>query len=142
MQRLEEELAAPPNGVTDETDKSRVVSVLAVSREGMLRAVEALRTTGFRPNGLPGAWSGADIARFVDRRRRLLRWGWPEAEAQRLAERLVRRDREQDERVSCADCQYYRPGQCGNRSGAGLSTAEVGRDLAGMLQRCPGHLAR
>jgi hypothetical protein len=84
------------------------------------------------------AWTDADIARFLERRSRLLRWGWSEQDAEKLAERLVRRDREQDERVSCMDCAHYRPGRCGNHRRAGIGTADVGRDLVAMLQRCPG----
>ena len=84
------------------------------------------------------AWSDADTARFLDRRARLLRWGWAEPEAERLAERLVKRDRDQDARVSCTDCKHYRPGRCGNHKAAMLSTAEIGRDLAALLQHCPG----
>ena len=85
------------------------------------------------------AWTDGDIARFLDRRARLLRWGWPEGEAEALAERLVRRDRERtDDRVSCADCGHYRLGRCGNHRRAGLGLPDVGRDLATLLQRCPG----
>lgn len=83
-------------------------------------------------------WTDADIARFRVRRARLMRWGWPEAEAEMLADRLVQRDREHDERVSCTDCRHYRPGHCGNQRRAGLNAADVGRDLAATLQRCPG----
>lgn len=72
------------------------------------------------------------------RRERLQRWGWPLIEAEAMAERLARRDREGDERVSCSDCANYRPGRCVNHKRAGLQSAEVGRDLAAMLQRCPG----
>ena len=84
------------------------------------------------------AWTDADISAFLDRRARLLRWGWAEPDAEKLAERLVKRDREHDERVSCTDCNHYRPGRCGNHRRAGLNVADVGRDLAAMLQRCPG----
>ena len=84
------------------------------------------------------AWTDADIARFLDRRARLLRWGWAEPEAEKLAERLVRRDREADPRVSCTDCRHYRPGRCGDHRAAGLDSAELGSELAAMLQRCPG----
>jgi hypothetical protein len=55
-----------------------------------------------------------------------------------LADRLVRRDRDLDARVSCADCKHYRPGRCGNHIAAGLRSPEVGRDLAALLQRCDG----
>jgi hypothetical protein len=84
------------------------------------------------------AWTDADLARFVDRRARLLRWGWAEPEAEALAERLVIRDRGADARVTCAECQHYRPGKCANHQRAGLQTADVGRELAGLLQRCGG----
>lgn len=83
------------------------------------------------------AWTDGDIARFFDRRARLMRWGWPEAEAEKLAERLVRRDREADPRVICADCQNYRPGRCGSHKRAGLLAPDVGRELAATLQHCP-----
>ena len=59
-------------------------------------------------------------------------------DALHVMNRLVTRDREHDERVSCTDCRHYRPGRCGNHRRAGLHGAEVGRDLAGLLQRCPG----
>lgn len=84
------------------------------------------------------AWTDGDIAAFLARRARLVRWGWPVADAERLAERLVIRDRAADARVSCTDCRHYRPGRCGNRAGAGLHAPEVGRELATLLQRCPG----
>ena len=84
------------------------------------------------------AWTDSDIVHFLDRRARLLRWGWPQPDAEKLAERLVIRDRERDDRVSCTDCRHYRPGRCGNHRRAGLNVADVGRDLAAMLQWCPG----
>lgn len=98
-------------------------------------------------SGAP-AWSDADIARFLARRDRLLRWGWPESEAERVAERLARRDRssaagDPDDRVACAlDCAHYRPGRCANHRRAGLHSGELGRSLAGLLQRCPGFAGR
>lgn len=95
---------------------------------------------GCRPAGaFVPAWGDADIARFLDRRDRLMRWGWKEPEAEALADRLVRRDLEADTRVTCADCRHYKPGACGNHKAAGLCRPDVGRDLAVMLQRCPGH---
>lgn len=87
------------------------------------------------------AWTGQNIARFQELRARLLWWRWAEPEAELLAERLVRRHREQDERVSCVECRYFRPGRCGNYRRAGLSASEVGHDLASLLQRCTGFRA-
>lgn len=86
-------------------------------------------------------WTDGDISRFLDRRARMLRWGWTEPEAEAGAERLVKRDREPDDRVSCVDCRHYRPHRCGNHRQAGLHAPDVSRDLAGLLQRCPGFKA-
>lgn len=76
--------------------------------------------------------------RFAARRARLIRWGWPQDEAQAMAERLARRDLSGDDRASCTECRAYRPGRCGNHRRAGLFGPELGRDLAALLQRCPG----
>ena len=67
-----------------------------------------------------------------------MRGGWTEPEAEHLAERLVQRDRDGDDRRLCIECRHYRPGRCGNHGCAGLQVPELGRDLAAMLQRCPG----
>jgi virulence-associated protein VagC len=69
---------------------------------------------------------------------RLIRWGWPHAEAQAQAERLRDRDEHADFRHLCIECQHFRPGRCGNHKAADLSTPEVGRDLAAIFQDCPG----
>lgn len=87
------------------------------------------------------ARADGEAARFLDRRARLLRWGWAADDAESLAERLTRRHREADARVSCTECRHYRPGKCGNHRRAGLQGADVGRDLVGLLQRCPGFAA-
>lgn len=84
------------------------------------------------------AWTDADIASFMARRARLLRWGWAEADAEMLAERLVERDRGADPRVSCTDCGHYRPGRCGNYRRAGLQAPDLSRRVAALLQRCGG----
>lgn len=139
--RLAEKTAAPPNGGTDKTDKRGLVSVLAVAPEGGARdsrTAPMLAATQAASDLSAVAWTDGDIAAFLARRARLMRWGWPEADAERTAERLVIRDRKADARVSCTDCTHYRPGRCGVHRRAGLNSADVGRDLAAMLQRCPG----
>ena len=67
-----------------------------------------------------------------------MRWGWPEPDAEAMAERLTTRDRELDERVSCVECCHYRIGRCGRHVSAGLMSADVGRDFVSLLQRCNG----
>ena len=85
-----------------------------------------------------GGWDDAEIAQFVARVALFMRRGIDAADADDLAERLTLRDRDADDRVICAECSHYRPGRCGNHRSALLATAEVGGDLAVMLQRCPG----
>lgn len=121
-------LIRPASMLTDElraelrATKPQVLALLAVSE------------------GSQSAQTPADpeAVRFAARRARLLRWGWPAAEADEMAERLTRRDLNGDDRASCTECASYRPGRCGNHRRAGLFSPEVGRDLVAMLQRCPG----
>jgi hypothetical protein len=69
---------------------------------------------------------------------RFNRLGIDTQDADDLAERLTLRDREDDKRVTCAECHHYRPGRCGNYGAAGLHSAEIGSELAARLQRCAG----
>lgn len=138
-------------GFTIAADDGRLVirpwSKLSESMRDALREAKPellALLAGGEPEALDQAaepWSDADIARFLDRRARLLRWGWAEPAADALADRLVRRDREADSRVICAECQHYRPGVCGNHRQAGLLAPVVGHDWAGLLQRCAGFAA-
>ncbi len=86
-----------------------------------------------------GGWNDGEIARFQARVGRLVGRGFAEADAEHLAERLVLRDRNADDRVVCAaDCRHYRPGRCGNHRAALLDGPDIGAELAALLQRCPG----
>lgn len=122
-----------PANVAKRLTEAPAISHLAGLAGGIARAANTVA-----PDRDGVGWTDADIARFLDRRARLMRWGWPEAEAEQLADRLVQRDREHDARVSCTDCTHYRPGRCVNYQRAGLHAPDVGRDLASRLQRCPG----
>lgn len=86
-------------------------------------------------------WDDATIARFVARVGLMMRRGFDATDADDLAERLHLRDVQGDDRVGCMECQHYRPGRCANHRRAGLNVADVGRDLATLLQRCPGFRA-
>ena len=85
---------------------------------------------------------GDESRRFLDRRARLLRWGWTETDAEAVAEQLHLRDVHADYRHSCVECQHYRPGRCGNHRRAQSHEGEVGRDLAMLMQHCPGFRER
>lgn len=118
----------------------------ALLRDGKAELLAMLKAPVAAPAPLPVsadalaavAWTDEDIARFAEREARLLRWGWPAAEAEAMAERLVQRDRQRDDRVSCTECTHYRPGRCGNHRAADLHAPLVARDMAALLQRCGG----
>jgi hypothetical protein len=136
-------LAGAGFAVTAEGDRIvvRPGSRLTDEQRAAVRAVKGELLALLAGSG--GGWTDADIARFLDRRARLMRWGWPAAEAEALAERLVIRDRssergDTDDRASCTDCRHYQPGRCHNHRHAGLHGQDVGRDLASLLQRCAG----
>lgn len=116
---------APPFGGTAKTDTKVVLTVLAVGAQG-------------------GALEINHVEQDLDSRRldihaRLLRWGWRPAEAQETAARIAARQPD-DDRKACAECCAYRPvaHRCINHRAAGVQAADVGHDLAGLLQRCPG----
>ena len=84
------------------------------------------------------AMNTAEIDRFRCRVVSFIRRGITDSQAELVADRLVIRDREQDDRRTCLECNTYRPGRCGNPRAAGLNGHAVGADLATLLQRCPG----
>ena len=71
-------------------------------------------------------------------RARLVARGLSDDQADELAERLVRRDLEYDDRTLCAECIHFRRGAktCGNNRQAEMPR-ELG-ELAEMFQRCAG----
>lgn len=88
------------------------------------------------------AWTDGDIRAFVARRARLMRWGWPESEAERLAERLTLRDRGGDDRRLCVECRHLGGRadslwRCASSRTAGVGS-DLPRTLVVQLQRCPG----
>lgn len=84
------------------------------------------------------AMNGAELEQFAKRAQQFTRRGITAEAAETMADRLVIRDREQDDRHTCLECTTYRPGRRGNHRRAGLQAPDVGRDLATLLQRCPG----
>lgn len=83
-------------------------------------------------------WNDAEIARFVARVGLFLRCRVNATDADDLAERMVLRDRDRDERRACLECAHYRPGHCGNHRAAMLNSSEIGTDFAARPQQCSG----
>ena len=80
----------------------------------------------------------ARLALFTDRRVIL-------DDAERLADRLVIRDRERDDRAMCLECTHLqRGGRCGNWQRAGVAIrawdAQLATEFMHLLQRCDGFI--
>jgi hypothetical protein len=87
--------------------------------------------------------NGQEISVFNHRENLFIARGWDAAEA--VAERLVRRDRESDDRVVCLECVHYTKRWCANAKAAELSptksSIQIATDLIPLLQHSPGFLA-
>lgn len=85
------------------------------------------------------AMDDGEIEQFVARMRLMVNRGFSEAEAERLAEKLLARDRDGDDRRLCIECSYLGPsGRClaaalGRLPGVSARSTPV----VTVLQRCP-----
>lgn len=115
-------------------NRPELMSALAPRR----RSANPLMSMEQTDNCHHGAWGDAEIEQFIARRDRLLEAGLASDDADHLAERLVLRDRETDDRVVCAaECRHHRAGICANHVAA-MAPRELG-EFATMLQRCPAY---
>ena len=84
-----------------------------------------------------------EIDRFAARLARFTDHGVILEDAERLADRLVIRDREQDDRALCLECTHlHLSWRCGNWQRAGVAIrsrdAQLAEDFVNLLQRCDG----
>ena len=88
------------------------------------------------------AMTGREIDAMAERTSLFNRRGLPALNAERLADKLVNRDREADERRLCLECAHLsgRAGalRCAQWQRAGLSAPGAAAGLAMQLQRCDG----
>ena len=87
------------------------------------------------------AMTGAEIDRMVLRIERFVVRGLNLSDADALADKLVIRDRDGDERRTCLECANLSRRRCGQWQQAGIGGPEVSVDLVGLLQRCAGFVA-
>jgi hypothetical protein len=96
------------------------------------------------------AMSGTEIDTFTARLHKFTDKGLPRAGVEMLADKLVIRDREQDERRVCLECKHFAghgagSWRCDNWQAAGvtirLHDALLPADLVVQLQRCDGFTA-
>lgn len=91
------------------------------------------------------AMTGAEIDTFTARLARFTDKGLDLEAGERLADKLVMRDRAQDDRRHCLECTHLQHGRgwrCGNWRRAGVALraldAQLPADFVNQLQRCDG----
>lgn len=89
------------------------------------------------------AMTGAEIDTFTARLARFTDRGLDIDAGERLADKLVVRDRERDDRRHCLECLHLHGGRrCGNWQRAGVAVrardAQLPTDFVNQLQRCSG----
>lgn len=86
------------------------------------------------------AMNTVEIDTYTARVHLFTKRGASTTEAEGLADALVRRDREADDRRLCLECSHLRRSaglwRCGQSQRAGLAVAEVSGDVVNLLQRC------
>ena len=94
--------------------------------------------------------NGAEIDTFAVRLHKFTDKGLARADGEMLADKLVLRDREQDDRRVCLECNHFvghgaGSWRCGNWQAAGVAIrpcdAQLPADLVVQLQRCNGFTA-
>ena len=87
------------------------------------------------------AMNGQELDTLMARQALFCQRGASAQDAERLADRLVNRDRDDDDRRLCLECRHLRGEgsyRCGNARAAGLH-ADLARGLVLTLQRCHGY---
>jgi len=87
--------------------------------------------------------NGREVETFTERLALFTGKGVTLEDAERLADKLVTRDREQDDRRACLECAHLHGAgrwRCGNWHRAGIATraqdAQLPGELVRQLQRC------
>ena len=87
------------------------------------------------------AMNGQEIDTLMARQALFCQRGAASQDAERLADSLVNRDRDDDDRRLCLECRHLHgagPYRCGNARAAGVH-ADLARGLVLILQRCHGY---
>lgn len=158
---------------TDETAVARLLAVSAVPTEAVSAKPERLSSVLTVPSPAilekhgssiavtedPDRWcwphssamTGAEIDTFVARLHRFTHKGLAHTHGEALVDKLVVRDREQDDRRVCLECKHFSghgagSWRCDNWQAAGVAIrardAQLPADLVVQLQRCNGFAAR
>lgn len=132
----------------------RLSSVLTVPTPAVLEKLDSSLALIEDPDGWcwpnSSAMNGAEIDMFSERLQNITAKGLARNEGEVLADKLVLRDRDQDERRVCLECKHFAghgagSWRCGNWQAAGVAIrsreAQLPADLVVQLQRCGGFTA-
>ncbi len=149
LARLKDSGTASSGHPTETTKRVSVVSVAPV--HGPIQKIEAADATpADDPTSEPDRWcwprsaamNGAEIDTFTARLACFTDRGLSLSDAEVLADKLVLRDRDGDERRLCLECENLSRRRCSQWQQAGIGGPEVSVDLVGVLQRCAGFVAQ
>ena len=134
--------------------QERVSSVLTVPCPAVLEKLDSSTALIEDPDRWcwpqSSAMNGAEIDTFAVRLHKFTDKGLARADGEMLADKLVLRDREQDDRRVCLECNHFAghgagSWRCGNWQAAGVAIrprdAQLPADLVVQLQRCNGFTA-
>jgi hypothetical protein len=132
---------------------NRLSSVLTVPSPAILEKHDSSNSVIEEPDRWcwphSSAMNGVEIETFTARRYQFSYKGLPRAEAEALADILVVRDREQDDRRVCLECKHLAgfastSWRCLNWQAAGIATrpsdSQLPADFVVQLQRCDGFI--
>lgn len=121
------------------------------TQDGHIQKIEGATPAANDPDPDPDEWcwphstamNSEEIDRFMARRARFTDKGLDLEVAELLADRLVIRDRDKDDRRLCMECAHLQQsGRCGNWERAGVAArerdAQLATEIVQLLQRCDG----
>lgn len=88
--------------------KDELVAVLSVPRQGTSHEPSPIAAGDWYSRGW--VWNEIETQTFLVRHNQFLGLGLPDALAEELADKLVARDRDGDDRRLCVECRHCRPG--------------------------------
>jgi hypothetical protein len=107
-QRLSSVVSVPGQDTCQGQDK--IEAALLVSRTGHIDEMSPITLVDWYSQGW--VWTEVETQTFLVWHNRFLGLGLSDTRAENLADELVARDREHDDRRLCFECRHCRPGPC------------------------------
>lgn len=134
--------ATSATGATDEPLSPPTVATVAPVAVAEAPEAALINDPEFSPSDLDrwcwpagDAMNGAEIEMMLSRTAIFLRRGLTLEQADLLADALMKRDRDEDDRRLCLECSHLRGRTCGRATAAGMGSNVT--STVRLLQRCP-----